>query len=371
MHPIKIMALCLACLLMGMVGVSPGIQAEWRQAAPGYRFSFPRDHACHPEYKIEWWYYTGNLGSSDGRRFGFQLTFFRVGLDPAPANPSRWAVRDLFMTHFAVSAISDGKFHFAERLNRAGPGWAGASAESFHVWNEDWTGILDAQGNHRLKARDGPIGISLLLEEGKPPVLHGVDGYSRKGSLTGNASQYYSLTRMPTRGEIFLKDERIAVSGESWMDHEFGTSFLDESQIGWDWFSVQLEDGTEWMLFQLRRADGRGEIRASGTFVERSGRTTALPPGSFQLKPLSHWRSPHSGALYPVAWELRVPSADLQLTVTAALDNQELRTPNSTRITYWEGAVRVAGRRGSQSVRGRGYLELTGYTGDSLGRVLR
>ena len=345
--------------------------ATWAPADPAYVLSLPRDHASHPAHKIEWWYYTGNVATKDGRRFGYQLTFFRVGVDPAPANPSRWAVRDLYMTHLAVTDIASGKHVYADRLSRAGVGWAGALTDRYRVWNEDWVATLDARGRHVLRARDGGLGLDLVLDEGKPWVAQGANGYSRKGSEPGNASHYYSLTRMPTRGAIIVAGESFEVEGLSWMDHEFGSSFLEPAQLGWDWFALQLDEGTDLMLYEMRRQDGRRDPHSKGTVVDASGRSSSLPVSDFTLEPLERWTSASSKASYPVAWRVRIPSRRAVLTVRAVIPAQELRTERSTRVTYWEGAVTVDGEFEGRAVRGRGYLEMTGYSGRSLGSVLR
>ncbi len=340
----------------------------WRQAEPGYPWEFPRDHRSHPEYRIEWWYYTGNLSAEHGRRFGYQLTFFRVGADYKPANPSRWAVRDLFMAHLAVSDIDGGRFRFAELLNRGGPGWAGADPDAYRVWNEGWEARLDPDGDHRLRASGGGIGVDLALGSGSPPVLHGARGYSRKGAAPGNASEYYSLTRMPTRGQLTVDGKQFAVRGASWMDHEFGTSFLESGQTGWDWFSLQLEDGRDLMLFQLRRADGSRDPHSGGTLVDASGAAWPLGAADFELVAGRAWKSTGSGGAYPVEWLVRIPGKNLRLEVRAALDDQELRTAGSTGVAYYEGAVTAAGAAG---VRGRGYLEMTGYAGAPISGSFR
>ena len=343
----------------------------WRQARPGYRFNFPRDHASHPEYKIEWWYYTGNLSDSRSRRFGFQITFFRVGVQPKPENPSRWAVRDLFIAHLALSDLEAGRFHFAERLNRSGPGWAGASSETYRVWNGMWEARLGESGRHRLRARDQDFGIELNLDPGRLPVLHGVEGFSQKGSREGNASYYYSLTRMPTWGSLWVGGRKFEVSGLSWMDHEFGTSFLEPEQKGWDWFAIQLDNGMDLMLFQLRRSDGQCNPNSGGTLLDASGKPRSLRHSDIKLEPVSTWRSPHSGARYPVEWRLSIPDQGLELKVRAAQLDQELRTKRSTGVTYWEGAVEITGTQGNRRVEGRGYLEMTGYSEESMGDFLR
>jgi predicted secreted hydrolase len=346
-------------------------QTSWRQALPGYQFRFPRDHASHPEYKIEWWYYTGNVSAQDGRRFGYQITFFRIGVDANPANPSRWAVRDLFMTHLAVTDIDGGTYQFAERINRAGVGWAGANWEDYRVWNEDWEARLEDSGCHKLRAFESGLGIDLELEPGKPPVIHGERGISQKGAQVGNASHYYSLTRMPTRGLLKMEGKEQRVTGLSWMDHEFGTSFLEKGQLGWDWLSLQLEDGNDLMLFQLRRADGSPDPHSSGTLVEPGGRFVRLDSECFRMEAGERWRSPQSGASYPIAWRIRIPAQNLDLTVKAAVANQELRTEKSTGVTYWEGSIIVSGTRQGRQVHGRGYLEMTGYLGPPMSNLFR
>src|SRR5262245_44734339 len=228
----------LLALLMAIVGLgqtpSPKSQAQspWKEAKAGYQFSFPKDHAAHPDFKIEWWYYTGNVKTKEGRRFGYQVTFFRVGVDHTPANPSKWAVRDLYMTHLAVSDAQGQKYRFAEKLTRGGPGLAGAKADTYYTWNDDWHAGLRDQGpgtraQHELHAIDAKAGIDLILDEGKPPAINGINGINQKGARQGNASHYYSLTRMPTKGTIIVDGERFEVTGDTWMDHEFSTSFLE------------------------------------------------------------------------------------------------------------------------------------------------
>ena len=355
--------------VVAWLALGVGGAAQWKEATAGYTFAFPRDHASHPDHKIEWWYYTGNVSAADGRRFGYQVTFFRVGVERAPTNPSRWALRDLFMTHLAVSDPAGRRYRYTERLSRGGPGLAGASADGYRVWNEDWTASLDAQGRHILLASGEQAGIALTLEPGKPPAINGINGISQKGAQAGNASHYYSLTRMPTRGTISIDGQSIEVSGESWMDHEFGTSFLEPGQRGWDWLSIQLDDNRELMLYQLRRSDGSRDPRSSGTLVDSDGRTTHLASGDFSLTPGARTFRAPNGAVYPIAWTISIPSQRIELTVTTPLDDQELDLGRSTGVAYWEGVIDVTGQRGGQRVAGRGYLEMTGYK-NSLGRVL-
>lgn len=357
---------------MGAQAPSPGPQASWKEATAGYTYEFPRDHASHPDYKIEWWYYTGNVRAKDGRRFGYQVTFFRVGIDPSPSNPSAWAVRDLFMTHLAISDPSGRRYRYAEKLSRGGPGLAGAASDRYRVWNDDWTATLDGSrvgSRHLLKAASPQASIDLTLDEGKAPVIHGINGISQKGAQAGNASHYYSLTRMPTRGSITIDGERFEVTGDSWMDHEFGTSFLEPGQRGWDWLSMQLSDGRELMLYQLRRDDGSRDPRSSGTLVGTDGKTTHLAVSQFTLTPGRATFKSKNGAAYPLEWAISIPGEKLELKVTTPLDDQELALERSTGVAYWEGAIDVSGASAGRPLTGTGYLEMTGYFG-SLGRVL-
>jgi predicted secreted hydrolase len=347
----------------------PEASSPWKQATAGYKFAFPRDHASHPDYKLEWWYYTGNVKAKDGRRFGYQVTWFRVGIDHSPSNPSRWTIRDLYMTHLAVSDAAGQRYRFAERLSRGGPGLAGADGHRYNVWNEDWTGTLNERGQHVHKATSQDAGIDLVLDEGKAPAINGVNGISQKGAREGNASHYYSLTRMPTRGTIMVDGERVEVEGLTWMDHEFGTSFLEPEQRGWDWLAIQLSDGRELMLYQLRRADGSRDPRSSGTLVNKDGSTVHLGNDDFTQTPGQAQFKSSNGTVYPVEWTIGVPAHGITLRVTTPLADQELSLVRSTGIAYWEGMIDVAGTAGGAKVTGSGYLEMTGYHG-SLGRVL-
>ena len=350
-----------------------GATQSWRLASPTYELSFPRDHAAHPDYRIEWWYYTGNLSTREGRRFGYQLTFFRVGVDPNPVNPSQWTVRDLHMAHLAITDIDGGVHRVAERLNRTGVGWAGASTDRLDVWNENWR-VTASDRTHRLQAMDtnqsGRLLLDLRLDSDMEPVLHGDQGFSQKGEDIGNASHYYSFTRLTTQGRLEVDGEAFDVTGISWMDHEFGSSFLEADQAGWDWFSIQLNDGTDLMVYTLRDLDGRADIRSSGTVITSEG-ITHLKSDDVRLSPRRRWISSVSGAAYPVDWHIDIPSLGLKLEVSAAIDAQELVTAQSTGVTYWEGAVDATGTHDGVSVSGEGYLEMTGYAGVPMSSVLR
>ncbi len=343
----------------------------WKKAVNPIDWQLPDDHGAHADYQIEWWYYTGNLRTDDGRPFGFQLTFFRTGLDRLGESPSRWAARDLYTAHFAVSDIRNKDFHGFERTNRAGIGWAGAtvcgSQQPVRVWNAGWKLIIDGD-EHRLVAEQEGFAIDLTLCAEKPPTFHHGDGLSQKGPSEGNASHYYSYTRMKSHGTVTAAGEELAVSGLSWMDHEFSSSFLEPGQAGWDWFSIQLNDGSDLMIYQIRDEDGKPGQWSSGTWVPEKGEPVYLTREDFRLTSSRQWNSPATGGDYPISWQVEVPQLELKLAVEAAYGNQEMNTLSSTGIIYWEGSIDVTGSRINQAVTGSGYLEMTGYSGKDLGR---
>ncbi len=343
---------------------------EFCQATGGYKFQFPRDHFSHPCYRTEWWYFTGNLTAADGRRFGFELTFFREAVDNPYVNPSRWRVEDLYLAHFAMSDLQGKKFFYTERLNRAGIGLAGADPSRRRIWNGDWFAELNGAGpreSWRIEASDGGHEIHLVMQSRKPPVLEGDNGLSQKSAGAGNASYYYSLTRLETSGRLAVDGTPYQVTGLTWMDHEFFSHSMAPNQIGWDWVSLQMDDGTEWMLYQFRRADGSPHSKhdpfSSATFVARDGRVTHLPANDFELQPLTTWQSPHSSARYPLAWRIVVPKLGMDAEISAAMPDQELVSGESGGLTYWEGSITARGLRNQIPVQGRGYLEMTGYAG--------
>lgn len=340
----------------------------YRLAVSPWRFEFPRDHAAHPDFQTEWWYYTGHLRAGD-RRFGFELTFFRVGLDRARrASPSAWAPHTVHFAHAALTDEHGRRFRFDERVARPALGMAGADSARYRTWIGDWSaGLIDDGRTHRLRAPAEDFGLALDLEPLKPPVAHGRDGVSRKSAGVGRASHYYSLTRLAARGTVRVDGREHAVEGEAWMDHEFGSSQMAPGLVGWDWFAVQLDDGRELMLYVLRREDGSPEPESAGTLVAGDGAGRSLPLGAFAIEPRGTWTSPHSGATYPAGWTLRVPGEGIELRLEPVLADQELRTGGIAGVTYWEGAVRVEGTAGGRPARGRGYVELTGYAGPAPG----
>jgi len=340
--------------------------AEWRSALAGWEYRFPADHGSHPGFKTEWWYFTGNLRSGEGRDFGYQLTFFRQGIrEPgAPAVASRFVVRDVKFAHFAVSDISRERFFSFQRLARGAFGEAGFDQGDRVAWIRDWTCERTGAGGFRLSAEEGEISLDLELSSAKPPVLHGRNGVSQKAEGEGRASHYYSLSRMETKGRLMTGGRTFEVSGTSWFDHEWATNQLAAHQKGWDWFSLQFEDGTELMLFQIRTDDARRDPHSSGTFVFEDGSDLKIGQAGVDLEPLAWWRSGKSGGNYPVEWRLSVPALDLDVEIKARFRGQELTADPAV---YWEGAVSASGTRNAKPVRAVGYLEMTGYAGKITG----
>jgi predicted secreted hydrolase len=336
--------------------------ADYTSADGPRTFAFPADHGPHPRFKHEWWYFTGNLVDANGRRFGYQATFFRIALTPkAVPRQSHWGADQLYMVHFAVTDPVSEAFHAFERFERGALGLAGAQVRPFRVWTDDWR--VESVGVDtfpaRLRAAAGDVKIDLTLAQGKPVVLEGDNGLSRKGDGPGEASYYYSLTRMPTQGTVEIDHRRFKVRGASWMDREWASSTLAANQAGWDWFALQLSDDRELMYYRLRDKDGGSDPHSAGTLVAPDDRVLRLGPADVTLSVVDTWRSPHSGARYPARWRVAVPGQDLSLRITPLLADQELNFS----VTYWEGAVKVSGVVQGHPVSGAGYLEMTGYAG--------
>ena len=323
-------------------------------------WSFPEDFGPHPDYQTEWWYYTGNLESEEGERFGYQLTIFRRALLPEVDRAERestWATEQIYMGHFAVSDVS-GEEHYAfERFVRGAAGLAGAQSEPYQVWLENWQVEEIAEGQYRLMAEQDSVALDLVLEDLKGPILHGDQGYSQKGPEEGNASHYYSQTRLESSGIVRTPKGSFGVSGLSWKDHEFSTNALSAGQVGWDWFSIQLDDGSELMVFQIRRSDGTVDPFSSGSWISPNGELIHLEKKDFEIQIEDSWSSPNSGAEYPSQWNINIPRLDLNLAVTPLLADQEMNVS----YNYWEGAVKVDGIVRGASVSGNGYIEMTGY----------
>jgi predicted secreted hydrolase len=358
-----------ALIMLAVVTVWGAVSG--RLALPGYHFQFPRDHFSHPEYSTEWWYYTGNLTDSTGRPFGFELTFFRQAIDRSATGQtvvrpaSIWQPDQVYLAHLALSDIRGHEFFHAERLNRAGPGLAGISLEQGLYWNGNWQVRWALPGwNQQLRAVTPELTLQLDLKPEKPPVIHGQNGVSPKGPEPGQGSHYISFTRVASTGTLTWKGRNFLLKGLAWMDHEFFTDQLDETQAGWDWFCVQLENREELMFYRLRKKDGAPAPFSSGTFVDAQGGSHFLSGSNFTLHPGTRWTSPKTGAAYPIAWSLSVPSLGLELDEETPLENQELDSRHGFGPSYWEGAVRYVGTRARRPIKGVGYLEMTGYDHD-------
>ena len=356
-------------------------------------FSFPADHGPHPEYRNEWWYITGNLDAENGRRFGFELTIFRFSLTPQTADEepnasesSAWTGKQVYIGHFAVTDADNEQFHVAQRYARGSLGLAGAQTSPFRVWLEDWSietavsriasdpghdkrssvgaasGAITTNDEFaipwRIHAGDKNIAIDLTLVPLKPPILNGIDGLSQKSSQPGNASYYYSISRLQTDGTLRVDGIDYAVTGLSWLDREWGSSALSKEQHGWDWFALQLSDGSDLMFYNLRRIDGSQDSHSAGTWIRADGRALPLTRDDVAVDVKEYWNSPHGGR-YPMEWQIDVAPLALNLHVNPVLKAQEL----STNVRYWEGAVDVKGQRAGKELTGRGYVELTGYAG--------
>lgn len=337
-----------------------GDQTGYARANSHREFSFPVDHGPHPDYRHEWWYYTGNLETESGRHFGYQLTFFRFSLKPQMAeHRSPWAATQMMMAHFTLSDIEGNNFYPFEKTSRVAVDIAGGMAQPFKVWIDNWhaTGSPEGMWPLKLYAVQDDIEINLSLDPAKPLVLQGDRGLSRKSNEAGNASYYYSYSHLKTQGVLRIGGDQHEVSGLSWLDREWGTSSLSRDQAGWDWFALQLSDDTELMVYQLRRKNGNVDSFSSGTIIDAEGSTYPLTSQDFNIEVLKQWQSPHTQILYPARWRLTVPVRNLYIEITPLLDDQELHAS----LNYWEGAVRIMGNYDDKKVEGYGYAELTGY----------
>ncbi|MDA0748812.1 MAG: carotenoid 1,2-hydratase [bacterium] len=357
-------------LIIGLlVVVSVAAWADgWKTARADYVWSFPEDHWARAGYKTEWWYFTGHLESESGRRFGYQFTFFRVGLLPEqPVLNSEWATGNLIMGHAAISDLSAGRHVFSEVLYRVVPllGGFGVFPDSTIAWSrgpagteETWTLRWNGEAfDFSMADRAQEVAFSLHTRPVKPRIFQGPDGYSKKGMGASAASQYYSFTRLETVGTVRVGEDTVRVRGQSWMDKEFGSNQLEEHQVGWDWFSLQLDDGRELMLYLLRDRSGAVDF-ARGTVVSATGQVRYLERGDFTVRATEFWTSTETGATYPAGWELEIPTEGLRIKVVPELADQENRSQRMKTMFYWEGAVDVLGVEGRI---GGGYVELVGY----------
>lgn len=379
----KWFGLLIVCCLLGACEKAPekdafdlnnalgGVAAEgFARATEARQFSFPADHVSHPDFRNEWWYVTGNLKSEAGQHFGYQVTFFRNAISPqSPENTSAWATNQIWMAHVALTDVAAQQHYHDQRLARGAAGLAGQANRPFRVWLEDWQIVGADNGDFpwKIQVETEAFSLDLQISPQKPAVLQGDKGLSQKSSAAGNASYYYSFTRLQTSGEVQLRAEnvseheaqqetqKIQVVGQSWLDREWSTSVLGDDQAGWDWFSLQLDDGYDLMFYRMRKKSGVTDQHSAGKWVAPDGSATALDFEQLELQPLRYWKS-EDGREYPVVWELRISELDTHWRVEALLDDQLMQTG----ITYWEGAVRVVDVAAG-NVLGFGYLEMSGY----------
>ncbi len=356
----SLFCLCVSVVILVCLPLTVFADEAYTIAKPNYKWNFPLDHGSHPNYKTEWWYYVGHLKDTQGKRYGFELAFFRVGLDRKVDNASAFTPRDLYFSHFAVTDITAKKFWYAEKMNRTGPGLAGASQGRMNLWNENWQIWRDGPGHH-LKADSDLYGLDLIVQSPIPAVLEGIKGYSLKGSNKDNASLYYSFPWFIADGRLRVGNELKTVHGKAWMDHEFFTGDMDPNELGWNWFGLQLSDDTELMIYLMRQKDGTFHPASSGTVINKSGKSIHIRAADIRTKVLETWKSPHSGAIYPIHWQIIIPSQRLNLDVKASINEQELDTAKSTQVVYWEGSVDINGTKAGKDIKGDGYMELTGY----------
>lgn len=337
---------------LSVVNLMAGGEGDFRRVTEPVPLSFPEAHGQHPDYQNEWWYFTGNLETEDGRYLGFQYTLFRFGNRPAERLDSAWATDTTWMAHLALSDGRERQFYQSERFARGALGLAGADKTRW--WLRDWEVARDDQTWH-LAADAGDFALQLAMTPERPIILQGDEGYSRKGPEPGNASRYYSITRLDTHGQIRIGDQTLAVTGLSWLDREWGSNQLSDQQAGWDWFALHLDDGRDLMLARLRNLDDSTSEWSYGQLVQPDGSARYLENGEFSLEVLRWWTD-RNGARWPLDWRIEVPLADLSLITRAAFDDQHWQGS----VDYWEGMIEVIDATRDRPV-GRGYLELSGY----------
>jgi predicted secreted hydrolase len=364
-----IISIIVGSIIFLFFGISVSASDNWFYVTGPCHLKFPEDHGPHPGFRTEWWYYTGNVSDNKGVEFGFQLTFFRrqigngsIDISQRSREVSPWRTQQLILAHAALTEISEKKHHQAELMARQALDIAGAfqKGDSIQIFLRNWSLNLTPQ-NHILKVYSGDFSFEFSLFPMKNPVLHGDHGYSRKGRLEESASCYYSFTRLKAQGEIKIGSKKYEVDGLAWMDHEFSTNPLESDLVGWDWFSIQLDNQTELMAYFLRKKDGTFSEATSATFVTMSEDSIHVAKKDIDLKTVNTWKSEQTGGIYPSQWNLKIPKLKLELVIKAAVADQEMLTPETTRVTYWEGSVFVEGFQNGQPVSGKGYAELTGY----------
>lgn len=336
------------------------------KAIDPHEFIFPKDHGPHKEFKTEWWYYTGNLEAETGEEFGYQITIFRNGLMPESSNSSpktnSWQSKQIYMAHFAISDISKHHFYSYEKFSRDAAGLAGANAEPYNVWLKDWSikSFDNKSGDTYpvlITAKEGDVDLQLELEPVKPITLQGNKGLSQKTQGLGNASYYYSISRLASLGNIRIKDKSFKVKGYSWLDREWSTSSLGDSLVGWDWFALQLSNNIEIMYYRLRDSDGSTDPYSKGVIIDSEGQKHSFSHKDIKLNEKSHFHSTYSDSNYPISWGMEISKLKLKINIKAAVKDQE----HHNAYPYYEGAVKIDGSFDNEKIDGKGYMELVGY----------
>ena len=336
--------------------------ADWKQAKAPRNWSFPRDHGAHPDFKTEWWYFTGNLKTKENQHLGYQFTFFRQGVQTKPnSTESTWSIRDLYFSHLAVSDIKNKKFYSDEKVSRGNLGQADYSQERMDIKLHDWSIQQTNKDQFELFAESNEITLTLSVKSTKPLIKQGHNGLSQKTDAPGEASYYYSYTRLATTGQILIKGKSYDVEGTSWFDHEFMSNMMTDRVVGWDWFSIQLETGDELMLYQIRDQNGMVTRWSKATYIDTEGDKLLLDPTKLVYQITNSWRSPHTKATYPSGWTLEYPPLKLKLQVKPILDDQEMILKQFQEMAYWEGSCHIQGKIHGKNTKGYGYTELTGY----------
>lgn len=355
-------------LIIGSLWLALSYQAlhgqEWARAIEPREWTFPRDHGAHPEFKTEWWYYTGNLKcSASDKHFGYQLTFFRQGVQPSPSVlDSSWSLRDIYFAHFAITDVSDQKFYSAEKVSRGNLDQAAYSQEQMDIRLNNWQIQQLDKDQFKLRAKESEFALELEVNSAKPMVLQGQRGLSRKTDIEGEASYYYSYTRLLSQGTIRIGDQNYEVQGNSWFDHEFMTNVLSSSIVGWDWFSIQLDSNQELMLYQLRNDLGQVKKWSKGVLIQPDGSLIQLDPKSITFHVIDTWKSSHNGAIYPSTWKIEYSPLELELLIKPQKNDQEFLVTRFQSMSYWEGTCQISGKVQGQQTQGYGYTELTGYS---------
>ncbi len=329
---------------------------EYKDIARDYTLQFPRDFYYKKDYRVQWWYFTGHLFDEKGREFGYELTFFVVGVQKK-AYKSKFGLKNIYISHFALTDVAENTFYFSDNADSGAFDFAGAIDNQLNIW----VGKNSVKGTMKemhLSASDGDKAFDLTLIPTKPVVLHGENGYSRKSEESPLiASFYFSFTNLKTEGSLKIGNKIYRVKGKSWFDREISSRGLGQKQVGWNWFSIQLDNNREIMLYLLRNKDGSIDKNSSGTFVSNDGTYRHLSRDDFSITVLSHYRSKKTGARYPSQWVIKIPTEKIQLRLSPLIEDQELVTTRSTFNYYWEGACTVEG-----TARGKAYIEMTGYT---------